>query len=86
MVDGSRQITCQVKNKKKINLDDYIEIEKDYEKIYFFSGEGYSLRGKDTPSQSFHIIEPSELYNFLKRDFMKKGYFYTLLSDLYDLD
>lgn len=82
MVDGSRQITCQVKNKKKINLDDYIEIEKDYEKIYFFSGEGYSLRGKDTPSQSFHIIEPSELYNFLKRDFMKKVFLYASIRSI----
>lgn len=86
MVDGSRQITCQVKNEKEINLADYLEIEKDYEKIYFFSGEKVSPRELAALSQSFQIIGRTELYNFLKRDFMKKGYFYTLLSDLYDLD
>ena len=62
--DDCKQITCQVKNKNTINLDDYRDDKNIYEKIYIFSAEGVS----GTPSKNIEVISRENLYTFLKDD------------------
>ncbi len=60
--DDCNQITCQAKNKKIINLDDYMDDKNIYKKIYIFSAEGVS----GTPSKNIEVISREALYKFLK--------------------
>lgn len=66
-------VTCQVKNKKKITIDHYIDkkVYDSYETIYLFSGEWDNktideLREKYKDYPRLYIIKPDELYDVLK--------------------
>ena len=64
---GKKPITCQVKNQREIDLQQYVG-ETSYEKIFIFSGvwndEYVDLLNKQYQSQnnSIYVIKPSELF------------------------
>ena len=71
--DINKHITCQVKNKAKIDYNNYIEdVEQGkYEKIYLFSGiasspKDYNIRQKE--NDRLKIIDKEKLYNYLISD------------------
>ncbi len=77
---GRKPITCQVKNQKAIDLDDYIH-ETSYEKIYIFSGVWdesavSKLRDEYSAFNHIYIVAPSELYSILKEEQFLSNDFY----------
>lgn len=82
--NGSKPITCQVKNQSDININEYIG-ENSFEKIYIFSGQWTDEEVKERQEKleelsNIEIIAPSELYKSLTDfDYLKER-----LGDYYD--
>lgn len=79
--DDCKQITCQAKNKKIINLDDYMDDKNIYEKIYIFSAEGVSGKA----SKNIEVISREALYKFLK-DYPSCSFFRKRLEKWYTFE
>lgn len=76
---NSKNITCQVKNRKKVNYSDYIEQKDAFEKIYLFSG--INDYGKCTKEyDSIKKIPSIDLYRCLSKN---KAYFSFLNNKKY---
>lgn len=59
-------ITCQVKNRHEINVDDYKGESKMYEKIYLFSGYGFTKETINSYKDSnIVLISQADLYSAL---------------------
>ncbi len=81
MVNKEKQITCQVKSNKEIDISKYLNLQDYYEKIFLFSGTNYL--NKEACNNKIEIIKKDELFTFLKENFEDKGYFYYKLSKYY---
>lgn len=81
LVNGKDQITCQVKSNEEIDLNNYLDLAKAFEKIYFFSGK--ECKNVKNKPDRFRVIEKPDLYAFLKKNFEEKGYFYSILKRYY---
>ena len=82
-----RPMTCQVKNQKEINIDQY-KGETQYQIIYIFSGvwskeEVSQLRDKYLDNPCLYIIDPEELFRvFVEyKDLFQNG-FYECAEDV----
>lgn len=87
-VNGAKVITCQVKNNREINYDDYKDLENQFERIYLFSGIGYKDEKEEKISNVIKIEgkEKDKLFDILKEDFNNKGEFYNELHKYYIIE
>ncbi|MCR4770969.1 MAG: hypothetical protein K5855_01530 [Oscillospiraceae bacterium] len=77
---GRRPISCQVKNRKPITVENYTE-ERAYEKIYLFSGmwsneDVDELRQKYKAYSIIQLIKPSELFATLNSHSIFQNQYY----------
>lgn len=76
---NGKNITCQVKNRKKVNYSDYIDQKDSFGKIYLFSG--INDYGECTKKyDNIEKIPSSELYSCLSKN---KAYFPFLNNEKY---
>ena len=64
--EGQNPITCQVKNKEKLDLKVYETDSEYYQKIYLFSNQGYENEALE--NDHIRIIKPEELYKRLLKE------------------
>jgi len=79
----NKPITCQVKNKKGINVNDYFDdVESgEFEKIYLFSGIWNQKQNSEIIRNVIYIISHKELFEFLT----KHTYMRSILERYYQL-
>lgn len=83
LTDGRKKITLQVKNKKVINSDEYIEDLEQYSKIYLFSGISVTPIPKN---DNLIVISKEQLFEYLKCNFSDDSYFGQRLNNIYTLE
>lgn len=83
LTDGRKKITLQVKNKKVINSDEYIEDLEQYSKIYLFSGISVTPMPKN---DNLIVISKEQLFEYLNNNFSDDSYFGQRLNKIYKLE
>ena len=85
MVDNDcKTITLQVKNKQRIDINNYLGISNNYEKIYLFSGAGYDNKDKLSDNKII-LIDKKQLWEHINDDNTSSNYIIHRIKDYYDI-
>ena len=82
--NNNRHILAQVKNQDAVIANNYLVEDKTVDKVYLFSGIGEYCDTSDL-TENIKIIKRKDLFDYLKRDFNNKGYFWYLLKKFYTI-